>query len=345
MFSPPLPAPRIHLPAEGTPHAATWMQWPHHAASFGCTDLLTASRRHIARLACNIAEYECVVMLAHPDDAAVAQALCGPAIDVVAMPIDNMWARDSCPVFVLDQERGLAAVDFQFNGWGRKDTHALDATIARQVATRLGIPCINSGFVSEGGAWDTDGQGTFLTTESAVLNANRNPGATKTDIGALMTQHMGAERIIWIPGVKDADITDAHIDGIARFITPDVILIEEADPAINPVQAWCAQEAARVLASARDTRGQPYEVVYLRQATQLRSAAIDNPDFYSGYINHYVCNGAVMMPQFGDTKADRHARSVIADVYPGRKIVALDVDHICAYGGGIHCVTQQQPLV
>lgn len=336
--------PSYRMPPEDAPHAATWMQWPHQTYAFGCADLLTAARRHIARLACTIATFEKVIMLAHPDDAATARASCGQSVDILPLPVDNMWARDSAPTFVLDANGQLAAADFNFNGWGKKDTHDLDSRIVVRVCEHLGIERVDSALVSEGGAWDTDGLGTFLSTESAVLNANRNPGLGKADVFSRMQHAVGAKKIIWFPGIEGEDITDAHVDGLARFVRPGWVLVESAHPTFNPVQAKIATEARAILAASTDAQGQPINVVDLQQAAHLRPNGAINTDFYSGYINYYVCNGAVIMPQFGDIPADASARDVIADLYPDRQIVQLDVDNICAYGGSIHCVTQQQPL-
>lgn len=331
---------RYRMPAEGAPHARTWMQWPARADIAGGAARLDAVRRDLARLARAIAPFEEVVLLVRPDQAEGARNMCGPAVRRLAVPVDDLWARDCGPTFVIGGPGELAVADMNFNGWGGKQDHDADAKVARRIAEHCHIPWFDAGFVAEGGALEVDGDGTLLATESAILNANRNPGRTKREIETKLKACLGIDKIVWLPGLQGADITDAHIDAIARFVRPGLVLAEV--PAKQDGSAWSklGHESMEILQNATDARGRRLEVVCLAQPRRLRSRS---KDFVASYVNYYLCNGAVIMAEFGDEGTDAQARETLARLYPERTVVQLDVDRICESGGGIHCVTQQQP--
>ena len=195
--------------------------------------------------------------------------------------------------------------------------------------------------IGEQGGLEHDGDGTLLAHASCWVNANRNPGLTADQIADRLETALGASKTIWAPGVKGADITDYHIDALARFVGPGQVLIQ-IDDAMNPDDPWsvAAHRTLAVLKAATDARGRPLQIVRLPEPVNIRARG---DDFVSSYVNYYVCNGAVIAPQFGDRRSDDAARALLSDLYPGRQIVQLNIDPIGASGGGVHCATQQQP--
>ena len=333
---------RFYMPEESSPHTRTWMQWPAHAGLYGDADYFHLVQLDLAKLARTIAQFEEVCMLARREQMADARHLCGPTVIVIAMDVDDMWARDSGPTFVINGEGAQAISDLNFNGWGDKQRHRDDANVASNVGLLQKIPCRKGSFISEGGAIEVDGDGTVLTTESAIINTNRNPGMDKAALEASLNAALGTAKVIWLPGVRGEDITDCHIDLLARFIRPGLVLVELMPEGDVCSEAKMAEHAVAALSSATDARGRKLAVVTMRRSQTTRST---EPDMCNGYANYYVCNGAVIVPEFGDASADAAAAEVLAGLYPGRKIVQVNVDVICENGGGIHCVTQQQPLV
>lgn len=174
------------------------------------------------------------------------------------------------------------------------------------------------------------------------MNENRNLGRSRAEIEAALKADLGVEKVIWLPGIAGEDITDGHIDGLARIANPGVVVISSAEN--HPDDPWHAviAEACAILARETDARGRPFEVIDIPCPEVVRS---DHEDFEIGFANYYVGNGAVYIPEFGDQRRDRFAQETFAHLFPGRKVVALNVDRILENGGGIHCVTQQQPAV
>lgn len=345
-----LPAARSHadeediwmatVPAEAEPHTRTWMAWPSTPDFYGGPGAYFESvQETLGRLAAAIAENEPVSMAAPPEQLALAARLCGPKVELFDIPTDDMWARDSGPVFVRKEGGRVAAVDFGFNGWGGKQAHGRDGKLAALIADRAGVEHHDAGLCGEGGGLEYDGDGTLLLTESCWVNDNRNPGMEKAEIELRLKAALGVESVIWVPGVRGLDITDGHIDGSFRFVDPGLV-IASSYPGDTSEWGRAHEEALAILAKARDARGRSLEIVSIPAATEVRSTS---EDFLSSYANYYVGNGAVYTPQFGDRKADAHALDVLERLHPGRRIIQLDVDRIYENGGGIHCVTQQQP--
>nr|WP_298096083.1 agmatine deiminase family protein [uncultured Shinella sp.] len=330
----------VNVPAEADPHERTWMAWPSTPRFYGGPGAYFESvQETLGRLAAAIAENEPVSMAAPADQHALAARLCGPKVEIVDIPTDDMWARDSGPVFVRKKDGGVAAVDFGFNGWGNKQPHASDGKLAAQIATLLKVDRHDADLCGEGGGMEYDGDGTLLLTESCWVNDNRNPGMTRAEIEKRLKAALGIETVVWVPGVRGLDITDGHIDGSLRFVQPGLI-IASSYPGDTSEWGRAHEEALAILAKTRDARGRAFEVVSIPSATEVRSTS---EDFLSSYANYYVGNGALYTPQFGDRKADALAKDVLGRLHPGRRIVQLDVDRIYENGGGIHCVTQQQP--
>ncbi len=331
------------MPDESAPHARTWMAFGASAAIWG-DDLLPLVQRNLATLARTIAGYEPVHMLVRPRERRIAQSLLGGARDVtlVDCPIDDLWIRDTGPCFVTTGTGKLAAVDFNFNGWGRKQAHALDAKVAAFIARQAKVPRLRAHLVMEGGCIEVDGEGTAIITESCTLNRNRNPGMDKAAFEDRLMPLLGLDKIIWLPGIKGRDITDGHTDFYARFARPGVVVAGlEQDPGIHDYTV--TRTHLDILRNASDGQGRKLQVLTLESPARVRRQWTGNDEFAAGYVGYYVCNGAVIMQQFGDPAADAKAQATLAQAFPDRKIVALDMDGIAAGGGSVHCATQQQP--
>ncbi|MGW5066226.1 agmatine deiminase family protein [Streptomyces cyaneofuscatus] len=326
--------------AEWDSHARTFMSWP--ALESVWAEDLPYVREDIARIARAIAEYEYVVMMARPDQQKAAQRACGSQVEVIPLAVDDMWARDTVPVFV--EEGGeVIGVDFNFNGWGDKQEHTNDARVGRTLLTKYGIPRVEAPLVAEGGSFETDGEGTLLITESSIVNENRNPGLSRDDIEADLIETLGVDKVVWLKGVRGEDITDAHVDSLVRFTAPGVVLLDQAFPG-TPPDSWsrAADQAREVLSKATDARGRRFEVIDLPQPDLDRITG-EGDDFVSTYANFYVANDSVFMPRFGDRKADDRARGILQEQFPDRDIVPVVIDTVASGGGGIHCATHDQP--
>ena len=215
---------------------------------------------------------------------------------------------------------------------------------AKTMCDGLDIDHLRSDLVGEGGGIETDGLGTAIMTESSWLNDNRNPRWTKAEIEQALAHDLGFRKIIWLPGIKGRDITDAHVDFYARFARPGVVV---ANPDMDPdsYDYELTRKHLDILMRSTDADGKPLDIHTLPPPQNPRRSRFlrDNPDFAAGYINYFVINGAVIAPEFGDAKADAHARELLERLYPGRKVVQLNIDAIASGGGGIHCVTNQMP--
>ncbi len=327
-------------PSEEAPHARTWMCWPSTPSIYGgSTSYFESIQETLGKLAAAIAEHEPVTLLAERKHQALASQLCGSKVQLLDIPTDDMWARDSGPVFLRDHDGRIAALDFNFNGWGGKQRHQKDKQIPASIATKLGCPHITSGLVGEGGGLEYDGDGTVILTESCWINDNRNPGWTRKEIQVELKKVLGVEKVIWLPGVRGQDITDGHIDGSVRVVRPGVLLTGGV-PGDTSDWGLALAESKAILAKTTDAKGRSFTMADVPSAVEVRST---RDDFFTGYANYYVGNDAVYTPSFGDQKADNHAVDMLARLFPDRRIVALEADRIYENGGGIHCVTQQEP--
>ncbi|MEU3059608.1 agmatine deiminase family protein [Streptomyces subrutilus] len=327
---------------DDVPHARTWMSWPSRTSLWG-SRRLAGVQEDIALIARTIARYEPVVLCA-PDagTAAAARARCGSGVTVTtAVPTDDLWMRDTAPVFRRDGRGGLDAVGLNFNGWGGKQTHSLDADVAELVAADGGLPFSRADFVGEGGAVETDGDGTVLATESSLVNKNRNRGMSRDEIEDAVLDAYGADRMIWVPGVRGEDITDDHIDVTSRFVRPGVVLVQVPPAGRDDVWARDAREQFSLLSRATDAGGRRLEVIAVHGPDTVRSK---DPQFVDSYLNFHVVNGAVITARFGDEARDAAARNTLSAAFPGRAVVQLDVDRLMGGGGGIHCSTMAEPL-
>jgi agmatine deiminase len=309
-------------------------------------DWTDAVNESIGELARTIARYQPVTVLCRPEDLADAKAACGTTnTDFLTLPVDDIWCRDYGGCFVLNDDGDLGLVDFNFNGWGGKQAHRNDAAVAQDLSDEFLATYVRSELTGEGGGIEVDGHGTAILTESCWINSNRNPGWSKAEIEDELKAMLGLRKIIWLPGIKGKDITDAHVDFYARFVRPGVVIVNlETDP--QSYDYAVTRKHLEILKSATDADGNPLQVHTLPPPRQLRSNEFtdDNPDFAPGYINYLVINDAVIAPQFGDAAADKYCNELLTKLYPDREVVQLDIDPIAAGGGGIHCITKNMPL-
>ncbi|MFE7137508.1 agmatine/peptidylarginine deiminase [Streptomyces sp. NPDC057644] len=333
----------FRVPAEDVRHTRTWMAWPDSTAIWN-RGTLAGIQADIALIARTIARHEPVVMCANSASAAKARSLCGTSVTVItSIPVDDCWMRDSGPVFRTDGAGGLDAVGLNFNGWGGKQAHGKDARVAERVAAYTGVPFRHADFVGEGGAIEQDGAGTLMATRSSLLNRNRNPGMPESELTAGMCDAYGASKVIWFDGVRGQDITDDHVDATSRFLAPGEALVQMPLPTDDDAYAEDARQQHRILTGSTTAQGGPMEVTRL-QGPDYERIRSGHPDFLASYANYYLCNDAVICAHFSDSRADAAAKTLLARLYPGRVVEQLNIDRLGTGGGGIHCVTQQQPV-
>ncbi|AOE85480.1 agmatine deiminase family protein [Pseudomonas sp. TCU-HL1] len=307
----------------------------------------TAVNNTIAQLARTIAKYQPVTVLCRASQLSQAKSKCGTTnTEFLTIALDDVWVRDYGGCFVVDGAGGLGLVDFNFNGWGGKQTAANDTRVADTLSYEMEASYIRSALVGEGGGIEVDGHGTAIMTESCWVNSNRNPGMSRGQIEAELKANLGLRKIIWLPGIKDKDITDAHVDFYARFVKPGVVIANlDNDP--KTYDYAVTRKHLEILNAATDADGRKLVVHTLPPPLTKRSTPYtdNNPDFAPGYINYLPINGAVIAPQFGDAAADKYCKDLLTKLYPGRVVEQINIDPIAAGGGGIHCVTKNLPLV
>lgn len=325
------------MPAEWAPHDRCWMAWPCREVMWSDYD---ATARAYAAVAHAIARFERVTMLVPPHRVASARHLLGGDIELFEVPIDDSWARDSGPSFVVSDSGELAGVCFNFNAWGGKyQPHDQDALMAERILERLGVPAIRSSLVAEGGGLCVDGEGTLLTTDSCFPDPNRNPGWTRDQINAELRRTLGVEKVIWLPGDPLDAETDGHVDCIAAFAEPGRVVIQEAGDG-DPRKAFFDSVRA-VLERETDARGRRFELLGLPEADE---SVMRGERYCPSYVNFYLADGGIIAPGYG-IASDARVRERLQSWFPGREVVMVPVDAIAEGGGGIHCITQQQPAV
>ncbi len=326
------------MPAEWAPHERCWMAWPCRGSLWG--EGLAAARVAYAAVAKAISGFEPVTMLANAEELDEARAQCGDAVTCQVMPLDDSWMRDFGPSFLVDGKGGLAGVDWGFNAWGGKfQPYDQDALVAERLLSQLGVKRYGAPLVLEGGSIHVDGEGTLLTSEECLLNPNRNPDLGRADIEELLRRYAGVESFVWLGEGLDKDETDGHVDNIACFVRPGVVMAVTCDDPADRNHAILKDNLAR-LAKARDAKGRALEVVELPLPREPRY--LDGQRLALSYVNYYIANGGVVMPSFGDAN-DAQAFDIVSKAFPERKVVQVEVGAILVGGGGIHCITQQQP--
>lgn len=339
-----------HMPAETAPHARTWMAFPREGYTLG-ESVAERETGYAAwvEVAHAITEFEPVTMVVDPTETRRARQMLDPSIELLEAPLDEFWMRDMGPTFVIDPERPgvLGAVDWVFNGWGAPDWSEWEKSsqIARVVADSIGAETISSLLVTEGGGLHVDGMGTVLLTDTVQLDPRRNPHADRARVEAEMARTIGATRAVWLSRglTRDYDEfgTSGHVDIVATFAAPDHILLHEQQDASHP-DARVSALLRNELQAAFDSDGRQLRITSLPAPATLR----DDVGFVDwSYVNHLVVNDGVIACGFGEAHADARARSILSEAYPGRKVVTVDARPLFSHGGGIHCITQQEPAL
>jgi len=327
-------------PAEWETHERTWMAWPSSGYTLGDTgEDADEARQSWAAVANTIVKYEPVTMVVDPDAVDTARQWLDPRVDIVLAPLDDAWMRDIGPTYVKALDGTAVGVDWVFNGWGAQQwaRWTNDAAIAQTVLAHSDTPVVSSLLVNEGGGIHTNGDGVVLVTKTVQLDPGRNPEWSQADVERELSDTLGARRVIWLDRglTRDYDEfgTRGHVDIVATFCNPTTVMFHDQRNPEHPDFAVSAEVRQRLEAEGFDLIAVPAPVV-------LTDA--EGPVDYS-YINHYVCNGAVILCGFDDP-TDEVARDILAEAYPGRVIEQIGARPLFARGGGIHCITQQQPV-
>jgi agmatine deiminase len=323
----------MRMPAEWAPHERTLMCWPARESLWG--ERFARAEADHAEIANAIAAFEPVLMAADPRYAARARRLCGDGVEIVELPLDDSWARDSGPIFVSDGRGRRAGVQFGFNGWGGKYTPwDDDARFATRVLEALGEQVHDAThMVLEGGSITVDGEGTLITTEQCLFEPNRNPRLGRAEIEAELCEQLGVERVVWLARglVEDAD-TDGHVDNICAFVEPGRVVLQTVADESNPNFGNCRENLRRLQTAGLDVVELPW----------LPYVAGQDPPVVVPYTNFYTCNGGVIVPTMG-AETDAEALALLESLYPGREAVAVPGETLALGGGGVHCITQQVP--
>jgi len=311
------------------------MAWP-------CADYfpdLDRARRAWAQVANTIVRHEPVSMVTNPQHLEDARSMLVAGVEVIPTAIDDAWMRDTGPTFVLDGAGTLGAVDWVFNGWGAQTWASWehDAQLAAEVIQRSGARGFTSSLVNEGGGIHVDGEGTVLLTETVQLDPHRNPDATRASVETELAEMIGSDRAIWLPRGLAADYdemgTRGHVDLLAAFVRPGVVVAHRQPDPASPDHEVSEENAAILAAAGLDV---------VRLTAPPMSASPGRPGDWS-YVNFYVGNRFVLVGTVGDETHDDAACRTLATLFPGRTIERIDARPMFECGGGIHCITQQQP--
>ncbi len=334
------------MPAEWEPHRATWLTWPRREG-ISFPNRFEAIPSVWANMCALLSPGEEVHInyFSDRDEQEIRAALAraglkiGERIFLHNFPAYEPWCRDHGPIFVKNGGQ-LGVVDWDYNAWGGKYPPCdLDDAVPERVAGLLGLPLFQPHMVLEGGSIEVNGAGTLLTTEACLLNPNRNPDLTRTDIEQRLRDYLGVEKILWLAEGIVGDDTDGHIDDIARFVDRrTVVAAIEENPADDNHQLL--RENRRRLEGMTTARGEPLQIIDL---------PMPGPVLYEGqrlpasYANFYIGNEVVLLPVYGH-RNDERARAILQDCFPTRRVVPLDSLDLIWGLGSFHCVTQQQPV-
>ena len=333
--------PQFHMPAEWESHSCTWMAWPSAPYTLGNQEQdRLAAYGAWSNVANAIVKFEPVKMLARTEDLVIAKSFLDPNIELIACKLNDGWMRDIGPTFVKSTENKLVAVDWQFNGWGAQGNWAnwdFDDRVASVVAKLENVPSTRSWLVNEGGGIHVNGAGKVLVTETVQLGKGRNPSATKVQVEQELNQLLGTNEVIWFKRGLTRDYEDygtqGHIDIVACFVNETTVLFHDQLDHGHPDFLVSAEVRQTILDAGLTPLAMP--------APKILRDEVGWVDY--SYVNHYLVNGGVILCAFDDEN-DEKARAILQDCYPDREIVLVDAREIFARGGGIHCITQQQPI-
>ena len=328
------------MPAEWQEHSQTWMAWPSSGYTLGDTDAdVYAARKTWAAVANAIVRFEPVTMLCEKQDFEIAASFLDESVVLIEAELNDAWMRDIGPTFVKDENGNLAGVDWIFNGWGAQGWASWDkdSKIARQINSLIGVKSLSSDLINEGGGIHVDGEGRVLLTETVQLGEGRNSHLSKQAVEAEIHAKLGTNQAIWLKRglTRDYDEfgTRGHVDIVACFAPGGKVLVHVQEDPQHPD----FEVSKEVLATFAEHPELTVVPVAAPQILRDEEGFVD----YS-YINHYVVNGAVILCGFDDAN-DQRAVATLQSVYPDHEIVLVDARELFARGGGIHCITQQQP--
>jgi len=334
------------MPAEWETHEAVWLAWPYDRDSF---PNLEGAENAFSRFVAEVSEDERVELLVTDElmEGKAKRLLEQNAANLEAVNFHilkyaDIWFRDYGPIFVVNREhKKLAMTKWIFNAWGNKYKELLpDNEIPYAMNKLLKLPQFETGMVLEGGSIEVNGKGTLLTTRQCLLNPNRNPALSKSNIENTLRDYLGATNIIWLKSGIEGDDTDGHIDDIARFVSPSTVLCAYQDDKSDP-DYQALRENLEILNSATDQDGRKLEVIRLPVPGRVGPPEKRLP---ASYANFYIGNSKVLVPTFS-VKNDERAIEVIRSAFPGRKVVGINA-YFLAFGcGTFHCMSQQQPAV
>lgn len=332
------------FPSEENTHEGTWLTWPHHR-TYGVEyrkevesiwiDMVDAlhTDEMVHIIAYNKKEKRRITKLLRAEQIDMGN------VDFVIAKSDDVWSRDTGPMFVEDNNGEMFIADFAFDGWGEKTPYKNDDKIPQAVARAKGFPILEiPEFVLEGGSVELDGNGTAMLCKSSVVSKNRNPDMKLKQAEKYLTKYLGATNIVWLEGVMNEDITDAHIDGMARFYDDETLLTVSEDDFFELYENIKPKDYETLL-SMKNSSGKPYEIVEL----PMTHENVQGLDYKGNYLNYYVGNEVVLVPVYNDVN-DAVAIEILSELYEQREIVPIDVTALYQYGGMIHCITQQQPI-
>lgn len=349
----------FHMPGEFEPHSGCWMAWPERPDNWRLG--AKPAQEAYAAVAEAIAASEPVTMAASDAQFENARALLPPEVRVVEISTDDAWIRDHGPTFVVDGGGGRRGVDWRFNAWGGTEGGLYfpwdrDDRVAAKVLEIEGNDRYRAPIVLEGGAIHVDGEGTVLTTEECLLNPNRNPELSREQIERVLLEYLGAEKVLWLGAGVFEDETDGHVDNLACFARPGLVLLTWTDDEDDP-QHQISCDARERLEAATDAQGRPLEVVLLPSPGPLQISAeeaqgVDAAEgtaprsagdrMAASYVNFYLGNSRIVYPLL-DPRHDEEAAAILRRVFPAREVVGVPAREILLGGGNIHCITQQVP--
>lgn len=322
----------FYFPAEWSPHECTVMALPPPQNWKGYGIPMDDVRGQWADVANKLAEYEPVLMVVRPEDKGVAKRILDKEIELVEFPVNDGWTRDTGPMVLINGKGERRVAGFTFNGWGAKfPPYKDDALLKARLCKHLDFAMYSIDLVLEGGAVAFDGDGTLLTTEQCLLHKNRNSAADRTRVEQLLNKSLGTRKVIWLgKGLEPDPITDGHIDGLAAFVAPGVVILHTTKDRDDPNYAIC-QDAKRRLQEATDAKGRKLQIIELPLDSDL------------SHINFYLANDCVLVPVSDVRRENDRALSILRDAFPKRKVVGVNATVLAEGGGGIHCITQQIP--
>ena len=348
----------FRMPSEWEEHEGTWLQWPHDDQRPKWQLRLEKTWLEMVNA---LQEHENVHIIVqderrreHAEQQLKFFGIGLENVDFHIIPTNDVWARDNGPIFVTNGEGKLAITDWKFNGWGNRYDHEIDNHVPSRIGKELSIPIFSPPMVTEGGAVEVNGKGTFMATRSSIINPNRNPGKTQKDVEEIIARHFGIKHFIWLTGATDAekwgDDTDWHVDIAARFVNESTVIYNWAEEDTEP-RCSALKVHREELQNATTESSKPLTLVLLPlpkggvHPTSGVGAGVSMTTDYTdaAYSNFLIANGVVLVPVFGNVNDDR-AKKIIGEQFPGREIIGINCVALNEFGGAIHCVTQQQPV-